>query len=56
MQLPEKYKENFDVSSEGRNFPTKATNFETSKFPLYSIRTFLIIGTTYTGKAKTVVD
>jgi hypothetical protein len=31
MQLPEKYKENFDVSSEGRtNFPLK-----TSKFSLY---------------------
>jgi hypothetical protein len=32
MQLPEKYKENFDVSSED---PSSGLSFETSKFSLY---------------------
>jgi hypothetical protein len=47
MQLPEKYKENFDVSNEG-------LSFETLKFSLYGvveslpIQNFLIIATPYT--------
>jgi hypothetical protein len=37
MQLPEKYKENFDVSSEGLPLLTfrQGTSLETSKFSLY---------------------
>jgi hypothetical protein len=41
MQLPEKYKENFDVSSEGTTsgvwlvIPDQGPSLETSKFSLY---------------------
>jgi hypothetical protein len=61
MQLPEKNKENFDVSNDDpRNFPTKPKGLRskcrsfTCIFQVVaslSIRNFLIIGTTYTDTA-----
>ena len=61
MQLPEKNKENFDVSNDDpRNFPTKPKGLRSKcrNFPCIfqvveslSIRNFLIIGTTYTDTA-----
>ena len=35
MQLPEKYKENFDVSNEDEGPPDEGPSLKTSKFSLY---------------------
>ena len=70
MQLPEKYKENFDVSSEGATSgvwlvtPDQGPSLETLKFSLYfqvvaslyQRKLVHIIATTYTGTDSSRLD
>jgi hypothetical protein len=58
MQLPEKYKENFDVSSEGPSSgitvtPHKGPSLKTSKFSPTNERLFIFYWHTYTRKNLT---